>query len=126
MRERWTVLIAFWVASGIVCIAADKPPDPAAQADVVQFTIRICEGKEKLRFWFNEEAEERWNTCPVPVPNVPVFLVTDSGTRAEGKTGPDGIAELTEVSVARADKFRLAMACTTHNCFSIQGLFVGA
>jgi hypothetical protein len=119
------LLFAGFVAwlSGVA--AGDAPPVvPNAGSDAVQFTIRICEGKDKLKFWFNDEASERWSTCPLPVPNVPVFIVSDSGQRVESKTGQDGIATVPALNLQPQEKFRMAMACTTHNCFSLRGLFI--
>jgi hypothetical protein len=125
MRNRLTTVIALGLWVPFIVAAADAPPIPTAPADV-KYTIRICEGGESLQFWFNDEAKERWSACKTPIPDVPVFLVTDSGKRGEGKTGKDGIAALPAVAVAANEKFRLAMACTTHHCFSLHGLFVGA
>jgi hypothetical protein len=99
---------------------------PESVGGAIQFTIRICEGTDQLQLWFNDEAREHWNNCATPIPDVPVFLVTDSGKRSEGKTGKDGVAMIPEVTLQPNEKFRMAMACTTHNCFSIRGLFVGA
>ena len=119
------LVIGLWASlstSGASDATSSLPPSPAGS---VQFTIRICEGKERLQFWFNDEATPHWNNCEVPVPDVPVFVVTDSGKRSEGKTGKDGIAEVPNVTLQANERFRMAMACTTHNCFSIHGLFIG-
>ena len=125
MRNRLTTIIALGLWVPCIVAAAASPPIPTPAGDV-KYTIRICEGVGKLQFWFNDEAKERWAACKTPVPDVPVFLVTDSGKRGEGKTGKDGIAELPSVAVAANETFRLAMACTTHHCFSLHGLFIGA
>jgi hypothetical protein len=128
MSNRLSALLLV-ALSGWCCDAlAAEVPAPARRSTPtsVQFKIRICEGKDELRFWFNEEAKEHWNTCKLPVPNVPVFLITESGTRGEGKTDRDGIAKLPQVALAPNETFRMAMACTTHRCFSLHGLFVGA
>jgi len=101
-------------------------PTPRITSTPVQFTIRICEGTEDLKFWFNDEAMEQWNTCKIPVPEVPVFIVAESGQRSEAKTGTDGIASLPQVDLAPNERFRMAMACSTHRCFSLRDLFVGA
>jgi len=125
MRQCLTIAIALglWVSSTI--LAADRPPIPTPPGDV-KYTIRICEGGEKLKFWFNDDAKERWDSCKTPIPDVPVLLVTGSGARVEGKTGKDGIAALPSAAIGANETFRLAMACTTHHCFSLNGLFVGA
>ena len=107
-------------------VAADTvPPAPRPPLTGVQITVRICQGEHNLKFWFNAEATEHWNTCKLPVPDVPVFIVSDSGKSGDSKTGKDGIASLPEVVLAPNEKFRMAMACTTHRCFSLHGLFVG-
>src|SRR5262245_21075442 len=69
-----------------------KPVVPESPAGSVQFTIKICEANDRLQFWFNDQAKERWDKCTTPVPDVPVFLITDSGVRSEGKTSKDGVA----------------------------------
>jgi len=113
------VAVIVGVVGGVHARAADASPD------AVRFTIRVCEGENQLEFWFNDEAKSRWDSCRRPLADVPVGLVTESGNRGEAKTGADGIVRLPEVKLSPQEKFRLAMACSTHRCLSIHDLFVG-
>ena len=128
MLNRLGTLLLVGLGVSCACATAADTPAPASgpKSTGVQFTIRICEGKDDLKFWFNDEAKDHWNTCKRPIPDVPVFLVSESGQRGEGKTDKDGIVALPQVGLAANEKFRMAMACTTHRCFSLRGLFVGA
>ena len=122
MRNRLSTLVLLGMVAWCPCAAAADPPP----SEAVQFTIRICEGQEQLKFWFNDEAKERWKDCQRPLAEVPVFIVTTSGQKGEGETGKDGVANLPEVTLSTQEKFRLGMACTTHRCLSLHDLFVGS
>ncbi len=125
VRILGVVLLGTIVAPGRLFAVDDAARAPEPGSNEVQFTIRICEGSERMQFWFNDDAKSFWDRCQHPLTDVPVFIVTESGSRTEAKTGKDGIAELARVTVPANEKFRLAMACTTHRCLSLHGLFIG-
>ena len=127
MRSRAATLALVVLLGALPAAHADNASGPVpSPAGSVQFTVRICEGKGDLQFWFNQEASEHWNRCEHPLPDIPVYLITDGKKEGEGKTNAEGIATLPAVALAENEKFRMMMACTTHRCFSIRELFIGA
>ena len=126
MVDRLLAVCLFGILTCSLVAAEDDTPSPVMpKLEKVSYRIRICEGHGKLQLWFNDEAKEHWDSCKKPIPDVPVYMVADGGGRGEGATDKDGVVTLPAVELAKGEKYRLAMGCKTHKCFSLHGMFIG-
>ena len=114
MRSSVQILAPFVVAFALAA-ASPSPLDPVR----VRYVVRVCEG-EKLELVADDEFETREQECVKPLPGIPLQLVGETSRSAEVSTDGSGLATVGPIEVRRDETFRLAMACTTHNCMTLR------
>ena len=112
------------IAWAVAALALSQPIAQDSSAREFSFVLRICEAPE-FKVLINDQIKASWSDCDIPVPQVPVFAFTDGGDRMEAKIDDHGIAKIATIQLGPTEKARLMMACTTHRCLSLHGLFPG-
>ena len=108
---------AILVASGLGL--STPPSSPAPDKVSVRFIVRVCEGS-KFELVSGDELEAREKECPKPLEAVPLALVSGPTKTVWVETDGTGLAKVGPIEIGRGDGLRLVMACTTHNCMTLQ------
>lgn len=115
-------LAVFGVAV-LALIAARGAGGPTKPREVTLLAW-VCEA-EKFSLLMNDEVDEQ--LCTTPVEGVPLYLQSERSQKKTRtiETDAAGRAVVGPLRLSGKESFRVSMGCTTHNCMSLTGLYIG-
>lgn len=105
-------------------LIAARAADDAPKRKEVTLRALVCES-DKFAILMNEDFDER--LCTKPLEGIPLFMqseVSENRTQTV-ETDSAGRALVGPLRLSGKESFRAVMACETHNCMQLKGLYIG-